>query len=97
MGGLMSELTSCDCHFIRCIKPNEVKQKNLFVPSLALQQIRYLGVMESIKVRKESFPIRKFYRHFFKRYNEICDGNKTYLFHELKESDFKNETIKFLY
>lgn len=40
MKELMNELNSCDAHFIRCIKPNEEKKKNLFVTSLALNQIR---------------------------------------------------------
>ena len=67
----MSELSSCDVHFIRCIKPNELKQKLNFVPSTALNQIRYLGVLDSIKVRKESYPIRKLYKHFYLKYGQI--------------------------
>ena len=29
---LMDDLNECDCHFIRCIKPNEKKKKNLADP-----------------------------------------------------------------
>ena len=29
MTELMKELNSCDVHFIRCIKPNEIKKSNV--------------------------------------------------------------------
>ncbi len=76
MKDLMNELTSCDCHFIRCIKPNEQKQKGLWVPMLSLTQIRYLGVLDSIKVRKESFPLRRVYRLFYQKYGEMNNNIK---------------------
>ena len=33
---LMNELAKCECHFVRCVKPNETKTEQLFVPSLCL-------------------------------------------------------------
>jgi myosin heavy subunit len=36
MSQLMKELNTCDCHFIRCIKPNEVKKPWFMLPSLVL-------------------------------------------------------------
>lgn len=63
----MEELQSCDVHFIRCIKPNEVKKKDYFVNSYVLLQIRYLGILESVKVRKEGYPIRGEYANFYTR------------------------------
>ena len=73
MKDLMTELNSSECHFVRCIKPNENKQKQFFVPLLALTQIRYLGVLESIKIRKESYPIRRIYSMFYERYFELSE------------------------
>ena len=95
MKDLMNELTSCDCHFIRCIKPNEQKEKGLWVPILALTQIRYLGVLDSIKVRKDSFPLRRVYRLFYQKYGEM-DNNK-YSIPKLIEmkADFRDITMKF--
>ena len=37
---LMRELQNCDVHFVRCIKPNEEKKRNYFVPAMSLNQIR---------------------------------------------------------
>jgi myosin-7 len=36
MKELMEELSKCDVHFIRCIKPNEAKRKDYFVNGYVL-------------------------------------------------------------
>ena len=58
MKELMVELQKCDVHFVRCIKPNELKKKDFFLSKYAMQQIRYMGVLESVRIRKEGYPIR---------------------------------------
>ena len=40
MKNLMKELESCDVHFIRCLKPNEIKKAGYFNSSFSLNQIR---------------------------------------------------------
>jgi myosin heavy subunit len=40
MKDLMTELQSCDVHFIRCLKPNELKRKDYFLTAYCLLQIR---------------------------------------------------------
>ena len=99
MKDLMGELNSCDVHFIRCIKPNEAKKKNFFVPLLALNQIRYLGVLDSIKVRKESYPIRIKYATFFERFSELDIEYQRARFEDLKSqnADFKEITKKSIF
>ena len=95
MKELMQELKSCECHFVRCIKPNDEKKPNAWNGGLVLQQIRYLGVLESIKVRKESFPIRRPYRLFFQKYSELSDSGPSYIDLSEKE-DFQTLTKKVL-
>ena len=73
MQDLMDELNSCECNFVRCIKPNEVKKADFWVPELALNQIRYLGILDSIKVRRDSLPIRKKYMDFYGKYQDLDD------------------------
>ena len=51
MKELMNELLLCDVHFVRCIKPNEEKSSTLFIQNNTLNQIRYLGVLETLKIR----------------------------------------------
>ncbi|KFW62416.1 Unconventional myosin-Ia, partial [Pygoscelis adeliae] len=49
---LMKNLYSKNPNYIRCIKPNETKTAMLFTPELVLAQIRYLGLMENVRVRR---------------------------------------------
>ncbi|KAL4480724.1 hypothetical protein ABPG72_014499 [Tetrahymena utriculariae] len=71
MKQLMDELMNADCHFIRCIKPNEVKKKDYFLQGYAFIQIRYLGVLEAIYVRKEGFPYRKNFKDLYTQYGDM--------------------------
>jgi myosin-5 len=96
MASLMTELLESECHFVRCIKPNEEKRKDFWVPALALNQIRYLGILDSINVRRESLPVRKFYEEFYAKYQDLDkfspERNTSYL--KLKDSkpDWKKLT-----
>lgn len=47
------------------IKPNEVKRNDFFLEGYVLQQIKYLGVLNSIEVRKSTYPQRRAYVDFF--------------------------------
>ncbi|EAR84886.2 myosin head protein (macronuclear) [Tetrahymena thermophila SB210] len=73
MTELMGELNSSDVHFVRCIKPNEEKKKDHLIQGYVMQQIRYLGVLESIEVRKHTYPVRKTYQAFFIQYRVCSD------------------------
>lgn len=97
---LMAELSSCSCHYVRCLKPNELKRKEFFVPTFVFQQIRYLGILDTIRIRKEGFPCRKKFKDFFARFEEICWYEKKKPFYELKHITddffFKELSIKCL-
>jgi len=91
MKELVDELHSCQCHFIRCLKPNDKKEASSFVSGLVLQQIQYMGVLDTIKVRKQSYPVRRLYKSFYERYQELDPINSKLTFEEhiAKNSDFK--------
>ena len=64
----------CDLHFIRCLKPNDKKVPDFFAHAMTLQQITYMGVLESIKVKQENFPYRKKYEDFYRIYELLSPG-----------------------
>lgn len=55
----------------RCIKPNETKTAMLFTPELVLAQIRYLGLMENVRVRRAGYAFRQLYSPFLERYKML--------------------------
>lgn len=68
---LIKEIKSCECNYIRCLKPNEEKKPFYVVPSLLFNQIQYLGIFDTIRVRKEGYPSRKEYKSFSQQFNLI--------------------------
>lgn len=68
---LMKNLYSKNPNYIRCIKPNETKTAMLFTPELVLAQIRYLGLMENVRVRRAGYAFRQLYGAFLERYKML--------------------------
>lgn len=91
MTELYEELLSCNCHFVRCIKPNPSKQKGLFVAKMTLEQIKYMGILDTIKIRRELFPVRRLFKTFYQKYDELHPtANKTrFEKHVEQGADFK--------
>ncbi|XP_072547051.1 unconventional myosin-VIIb [Salminus brasiliensis] len=77
---LMKALSLCEPFFIRCFKPNDNKQPMMFDRELCVQQLRYSGMLETIKIRKSGYPIRHRFNEFLGRYRVLlkttdCDPN----------------------
>ncbi|XP_072214063.1 unconventional myosin-Ia isoform X1 [Excalfactoria chinensis] len=68
---LMKNLYSKNPNYIRCIKPNDTKKAMLFTPDLVLAQVRYLGLMENVRVRRAGYAFRQLYQPFLKRYKML--------------------------
>ncbi|XP_012736481.2 unconventional myosin-X isoform X2 [Fundulus heteroclitus] len=68
---LMATLSASNPFFIRCIKPNMEKTPNVFDPEIVLNQLRYSGMLETVKIRRAGFPVRRTFKDFFSRYKII--------------------------
>lgn len=54
--------------YIRCIKPNDVKKAGVLDVELVRHQVKYLGLMENLRVRRAGFAYRRVYTKFLERY-----------------------------
>ncbi|KAM7332177.1 hypothetical protein ACRRTK_008885 [Alexandromys fortis] len=72
LSNLLELLTSKEPSYIRCIKPNERKEPSKFDDFLISHQIKYLGLMEHLRVRRAGFAYRRKYEHFLQRYKSLC-------------------------
>ncbi|MEQ2274979.1 Unconventional myosin-Ih, partial [Xenotaenia resolanae] len=70
--GLTEILMSKEPWYVRCIKPNEAKQPAKFDDVLVRHQIKYLGLMEHLRVRRAGFAYRRRYEIFLQRYKALC-------------------------
>uniref|UniRef100_A0A671WPM1 Methyl-CpG binding domain protein 3b n=1 Tax=Sparus aurata TaxID=8175 RepID=A0A671WPM1_SPAAU len=71
---LMDTLNSTTPHYVRCIKPNDLKEPFLFDPGRTVQQLRACGVLETIRISAAGFPSRWTYEEFFSRYRLLLRG-----------------------
>ncbi|KAF7661969.1 hypothetical protein LDENG_00248800 [Lucifuga dentata] len=65
-------LMAKEAWYIRCLKSNESKQPGQFDEALIRHQVKYLGLMEHLRVRRAGFAYRRKYEIFLKRYKPLC-------------------------
>uniref|UniRef100_A0A672NID7 Myosin X n=1 Tax=Sinocyclocheilus grahami TaxID=75366 RepID=A0A672NID7_SINGR len=71
---LMSTLSASNPFFVRCVKPNNSKMPNQFEQSVVLNQLRYSGMLETVKIRCSGFPVRRTFKDFCARYYVLMRG-----------------------
>lgn len=68
LDNLMSSLRETSPHFIRCVKPNSDQAPGKFDGQLTLNQLKYSGLFEAIKIRKAGYSVRIGIDAFIGRY-----------------------------
>ncbi|NXF62377.1 MYO3B protein, partial [Ciccaba nigrolineata] len=64
---LMERMYSANPHFVRCIKPNRQKEPGVVESQVVLQQLRYNGLLETIRIRRDGFSWRPSFEEFAER------------------------------
>ncbi|XP_075156063.1 unconventional myosin 10A isoform X1 [Haematobia irritans] len=68
---LLQSMGRCNPWFVRCIKPNNEKQSLKMDMPCVLQQLRYLGMLDTIQIRQKGYPVRLRFQHFIERYRHL--------------------------
>uniref|UniRef100_A0A0K8SUT5 Unconventional myosin-XV n=1 Tax=Lygus hesperus TaxID=30085 RepID=A0A0K8SUT5_LYGHE len=68
---LMETMSKCNPWFVRCVKPNNEKAAMKFDMPTVLEQLRYCGMLETIKIRKLGYPVRMRFMEFAQRYRYL--------------------------
>ena len=68
---LINELSKQEQHYIRCIKPNDLNISNNFDEERVLEQLKYCGVLEAIKIARLGYPVRFKKDIFFDKYYSL--------------------------
>jgi hypothetical protein len=61
---LYNVISQTQPHYVRCIKPNSVFKPQVFDKQMVEDQLRYAGMLETIRIRKAGFPNRRPYQQF---------------------------------
>ena len=68
---LMKNLLSKNPNYIRCIKPNDLKEPRKFDEDLVRHQASYLGLIENVKVRRAGHAYRQLYEQALAMYKML--------------------------
>ncbi|XP_059156810.1 unconventional myosin-XV-like isoform X1 [Physella acuta] len=71
---LIDTMSRCNPYFVRCIKPNASKAPMDFEDIVVLDQLRYSGMLETIRIRKMGYPVRIKFPQFVERYHCLMKG-----------------------
>ncbi|TPX32450.1 hypothetical protein SmJEL517_g04454 [Synchytrium microbalum] len=92
MGSLIENLMTKNPYYIRCLKPNGEKKGDVFDEELVRHQCRYLGLQESVRVRRAGFSYRTTFTKFLDRY-KMLGGRDTW---PTYKGDVKEGIIKMM-
>ncbi|TKR95998.1 hypothetical protein L596_010082 [Steinernema carpocapsae] len=82
---LMATLHESSPFFIRCIKSNNEKTSNKFDSDLVLRQLRYTGMLETVRIRRAGYSVRFNYNQFATQYRFLLPNGKDSSEEDIKE------------
>ena len=71
---LIKMLGQSNPRYVKCIKPNSEKTCGIFDSLDVNRQLLSAGVLESIKIRKQGYSIRRTHEEFIKKYGALIPG-----------------------
>eukprot|EP00903_Cladosiphon_okamuranus_P008596 g8244.t1 len=72
LDSLVAQLGRTEPHYIKCIKPNSAKSPGGWSSPLVIDQLRYSGVLEVVRIRREAYPLRLAYAELYRRFRFLA-------------------------
>ncbi|XP_077997309.1 myosin-IIIb-like [Glandiceps talaboti] len=69
---LLSKMVAGTPHFVRCIKPNDYKSPGQYDHQKVMTQLKYTGVLETTRIRRQGYSHRITFADFVRRYKIIA-------------------------
>ena len=63
-------------HYVRCVKPNHFKRPDDLEVGEVLRQLRYAGMMETVRIRQQGYALRLPHGEFFRRYRLLVPRSR---------------------
>ncbi|GMH61496.1 hypothetical protein TrST_g9073 [Triparma strigata] len=87
---LVEQLQATTPHYIKCVKPNAVKLPGGFSNKMVVEQLRYSGVLEVVRIRRQGYPVRLRFLKFVKQFEVLLSGSPCAM---VSEADYKDEKL----
>ncbi|EGD75941.1 serine/threonine protein kinase [Salpingoeca rosetta] len=71
LADLMSKMLAARPHFVRCIKPNTRQEPRNFKEEQVTRQLNYTGLLATIKIRQQGYPVRLPFGEFVRMYQIV--------------------------
>jgi myosin-3 len=69
---LMEKMNASNPHFVRCIKPSREKKPGCFDDMYVTNQLRYTGMLETTRIRREGYAVRFEFAEFVDQYKLLA-------------------------
>nr|XP_018910382.1 PREDICTED: unconventional myosin-VIIa [Bemisia tabaci] len=72
---LVEVLQATNPWYVRCIKPNMIKKPNHYDEVMVSDQLRYLGMLYTIMIHRQCYPVHLRFQDFFNKYYCLAPRN----------------------
>ncbi len=76
LNSLMSTISRTTSWYVRCIKPNDENVPDMLEEARLLEQLRYGGVLEAVRVTREGYPCRIAHAEFISKFNSMKSSQR---------------------
>jgi myosin heavy subunit len=93
LNALMTSLSTTESRYIRCVKPNTLKQKCVMQHMTTIEQLRCAGVVAAVTISRSAFPNRLTHKGCIDRFKVLSKEKKVA---GAPEMEPKDEIVKLL-